>query len=123
MTKTNLAAAIAFALISVSASAKLPPAPPVDPAKAEEAKQKAADAAKAGALLQAKYEDKAAANFAAKAKADGKTFKPQMGPGVPPPPVPAAAPAPAAPVVAAAAPAAAKPAVPAAAAPAASAKK
>ena len=48
-------------------------------------------------MLQAKYEDKAAAAFAAKAKADGKEFKPQMGPGVP-----GAAPAAPAPVVVAA---------------------
>ena len=112
----SAALGIAFSLVTAGAVAKLPPAPPVDPAKAEEAKQKAADAAKAGALLQAKYEDKAAANYASKAKADGKAFKPQLGPGVPPPPAPAAAPATAASTPAAAAPAAtAKPAATAAA--------
>ncbi len=44
-------------------------------------------------MLQAKYEDKAVTNYTAKAKAEGKAFKPQMGPGVPTPPVPAVAPA------------------------------
>lgn len=94
----SLVSTLAAGLIAGSAFAKLPP-PPVDPAKAEEAKQKAADAAKAGAVLQAKYEDKAAANYAAKAKAAGKPFNPQMGPGLPPQPAPvvAAAAAPASP--------------------------
>ena len=85
---------IAAALATGTAFAKLPvppPAPPVEPAKAEEAKQKAAEAAKKGAELQAKYEDKAVANYAAKAKREGKAFKPTLGPGVPPPPAPAAA--------------------------------
>lgn len=81
-----IVATLTAGLITGSALAKLPPPAPVDPAKAEEAKQKAADAAKAGALLQAKYEDKAAANYATKAKAAGKPFNPQMGPGLPPPP-------------------------------------
>ena len=96
----SLAYLIAGALAAGTAMAKLPPAPPVDPAKAEEAKTKAAEAAKKGAELQAKYEDKAVASYATKAKVEGKTFKPQMAPGVPPPP--AAAPAAPAPVVAAA---------------------
>ncbi len=82
-----------FAAVLLAASglalAKLPPPPPVDPAKAEEAKQKEAEAKAKGAELQAKYEDKAVAAFAAKAKTEGKEFKPLMGPGVPgaPPPV------------------------------------
>ena len=105
----SVAVSFAFSLATAGAFAKLPPAPPVDPAKAEEAKQKAADAAKAGGLLQAKYEDKAAANYAARARAEGKAFNPQLGPGVPPPPAPAAAPAVGAPVVVAAQPAAAAP--------------
>lgn len=105
MSKTALTivATLAAALIGGSALAKLPAPPPVDPAKAEEGKKKASDAAKAGALLQAKYEDKAAANYAAKAKAEGKPFNPKLGPGVPPPPAPAAAPAPAIAIAAAAA--------------------
>lgn len=96
----NISIALAATLLAATAFAKLPPAPPVDPAKAEEAKQKAAEAAKKGAELQAKYEDKAVNNYAAKAKAEGKTFKPLMGPGVPPPPAPAAPPAAATPAAA-----------------------
>ena len=79
------------ALAAGTALAKLPPPPPVDPVKAEAVKQKAIEDGKAAALLQAKYEDKAVASYAAKAKAEGKTFKPMLGPGVPPPPAPAAA--------------------------------
>lgn len=41
------------------AAAKLPAPPPVDPAKAEEAKKKAADAAKADADSLAKSQDRA----------------------------------------------------------------
>ena len=54
---------LASALLASSgfALAKLPPPPPVDPAKAEEAKQKEAAAKAKGAELQAKYEDKAVA--------------------------------------------------------------
>lgn len=98
---------IAGAMVAGTAFAKLPPAPPVDPAKAEEAKQKAAETKKKGDELQAKYEDKAVSNYAAKAKAEGKAFKPSLGAGVPPAPTPAPA---AAPVSAAAAATAAKPA-------------
>ena len=86
---------LASALLASSgfALAKLPPPPPVDPAKAEEAKQKEAEAKAKGAELQAKYEDKAVAAFASKAKTEGKEFKPLMGPGVPgaPPPAPVTA--------------------------------
>ena len=98
-------AAVVFAVFAAQASAKLPP-PPVDPAKAEEAKQKDAAAKQKGAELQAKYEDKAVANYAAKAKVEGKEFKPVLGSGIQPaPPVAAAAPVTPAP---AAAPVAAK---------------
>jgi len=45
------------------ASAKLPPPPPVDPAKAEEAKQKAADAAKKEAEAMAKAQDRVADRY------------------------------------------------------------
>ena len=82
---------LAFASVAGTAMAKLPPPPPVDPAKAEEAKQKAAEAAKKDAELLAKYTDLAVANYAAKAKSEGKEFKPLLGPGVPG--APAAAPA------------------------------
>lgn len=99
-------AAVVFAVFAAQASAKLPPPPPVDPAKAEEAKQKDAAAKQKGAELQAKYEDKAVANYAAKAKVEGKEFKPVLGSGIQPaPPVAAAAPVTPAP---AAAPVAAK---------------
>ena len=80
----------ALAIFSGVALAKLPPAPPVDPAKAEEAKAKAAEAAKAAAALQAKYEDKAVANYAAKLKTEGKELKPYVAPAAAAAPVPAA---------------------------------
>lgn len=109
--------AVVLAAFAAHASAKLPAPPPLDPAKAEEAKAKAEEAkfkeaaAKLkGAELQAKYEDKAVASYAAKAKADGKEFKPMLGSGIqPPPPAPAVvAPAPAAAAAAPTAPVAAK---------------
>ena len=46
-----------------AAWAKLPPAPPVDPAKAAEVKKLADDTAKKDADLLGKYQDKAAANY------------------------------------------------------------
>ena len=85
----------ALAIFSGVALAKLPAPPPVDPVKAEEAKAKAAETAKAGAALQAKYEDKAVANYATKLKGEGKELKPYVAP------VAAAAPAPATPAPAA----------------------
>jgi hypothetical protein len=98
---------MALATCLGTASAKLPPPPPADPAKAEEAKQKAADAARKESELLVKYMDKAAVNYAARAKSEGKEFKPQLGPGAPTtPPAPAGA-APATATTAAAAPAAA----------------
>ena len=101
--KTRIAAVV-IAVFAAHASAKLPPPPPVDPLKAEEAKVKDAAAKQKAAELQAKYEDKAAANYAAKAKAESKEFKPALGAGIqpppPPPPVAAAAPATPAPVAA-----------------------
>lgn len=45
------------------ASAKLPAPPPVDPAKAEEAKKKAAETAKKDADDLAKAQDRAASNY------------------------------------------------------------
>lgn len=67
-------AAVALALLSGGAWAKLPAAPMTDEqkAKAEEAKAKAAEAAKKDAELLGKYQDKAVANYNkthAKAKA------------------------------------------------------
>lgn len=102
LSRRSTALLSAFAIFSGVALAKLPPAPPVDPAKAEEAKAKAAEAAKAAAALQAKYEDKAVANYAAKLKAEGKELKPYVAPA--PVAVTAPAPAPAAPAQAANAP-------------------
>ena len=96
---------LSLALLAGVACAKLPPPPPADPAKAEEAKQKAADTAKKEAELLAKYMDKAVVNYAAKAKSENKEFKPLLGAGIQPPPAPAAAPPPAGPAVAAAKPA------------------
>lgn len=45
------------------ASAKLPAPPPMDPAKAEAAKKKAADGAKKDAELLSKAQDRAAENY------------------------------------------------------------
>ncbi len=58
-------AAVALALLSGGAWAKLPVAPMTDEqkAKAEEAKAKAAEAAKKGAELLGKAQDKAVANY------------------------------------------------------------
>ena len=98
-----------LAIAAAGAWAKLPPVPPKAPEVVEAEKAKAAEAAKKDAELNAKYMDKAAASWAAKAKSDGKEFKPQLGEGVPPPPPPAvaavASPAPAPAVAAAASPA------------------
>jgi hypothetical protein len=98
-------AALTLLLCASHTLAKLPPPPPADPAKTEEARQKDTEAKQKAAELQAKYEDKAVAAFAAKAKAEGKEFKPQLGPGVP---APAASPVAAAPVAATAPPVPAK---------------
>lgn len=51
------------------ASAKLPAPPPVDPVKAEEAKQKAADATKKDGELLAKSQDRAAERYKKQNKA------------------------------------------------------
>jgi hypothetical protein len=88
-----IAAAMVVGLFGV-AVAKLPPAPPLtEQQKAEKAaKDKAAaDAAKAEL---ARAEDRAVANYTANMKAKGVTVKPQLPPGIQPPPA-AAAPAPA----------------------------
>ena len=78
-----------IAVCSFSALAKLPPAPPVDPKVAEEKAAKDKAAAEKGKLLQAKYEDSAAANFRANMKKTGKPVP------KPTPIIAAAAPAPA----------------------------
>ena len=99
----QLIVSLVLGLLATSALAKLPAPPPKPPEAIEADKLKAADAAKKEAELNAKYMDKAAASWTAKAKADGKEFKPLIGPGVPPP-APAAAPQVAAVPAAAAAP-------------------
>ncbi len=58
------------------AYAKLPPAPPVDPAKAEEAKKKAAEGAKKDGELLAKSQDRVADRYIKAQKAKGVTVKP-----------------------------------------------
>ena len=95
MTIAKFMIAAAVAAFSLNAVAKIPPAPPVDPKVAEEKAAKDKAVAEKTKADQAKYEDKAAANFRANMKKAGK-------------PVPRPTP-----VVAAAAPAApaAKPAV------------
>ncbi len=60
------------------ATAKLPAAPPMDPAKAEEKKAKDAAAAAAAAAQQAKAEDRAVAHYIMEQKAKGKAVTPQM---------------------------------------------
>lgn len=96
----QLIVSVALGLLATGAMAKLPPPPPKPPEVVEADKVKAADAAKKEAELNAKYMDKAAASWSSKAKADGKEFKPLIGPGVPPAAAaaaPAVAAAPAAP--------------------------
>ena len=84
-----IAAAMVVGLFGI-AVAKLPPAPPLtEEQKAEKAaKDKAAaDAAKAEL---ARAEDRAVANYMANMKAKGVTVKPQLPPGIQPPPAPSA---------------------------------
>ena len=100
---------VGLALVSGVALAKLPAAPPVDPAKAEEAKAKAAEAAKKESELMTKYQDKAVERYAAELKVKGKELKPYVAPVAP---TPAAAPAAASPAPAAAPVAAATPPAP-----------
>lgn len=100
MTARNLMLAFALAVLAGPAVAKLPAPPPLNDeqkAKAEEAKLKAAEAAKRESELLAKWQDIAAQKYAAKLKAEGKEFKPT------PIAAPAAAPAAAAPAPAMAA--------------------
>ncbi len=74
----------AFALaLSSPVWAKLPPAPPVDPAKAAEAKAKADEAAAKTKAQQAAAEDRVAARYIKEQKAKGKDVKPQMAAAVP----------------------------------------
>ena len=54
---------VAMAAVTGAVWAKLPPAPPVDPTKAAEAKKVADDAAKKDAELLGKAQDRAVANY------------------------------------------------------------
>lgn len=75
---TGFAPALLVAVTLGVAVAKLPPAPPMDPAKAEEKKAKDAVAAAVGAAQQAKAEDRAAARYIMEQRAKGKAVTPQM---------------------------------------------
>jgi hypothetical protein len=59
----RLAAVMALCGMTGMAAAKLPAPPPVDPAKAEEAKKKAAETAKKDAELLAKAQDRAVERY------------------------------------------------------------
>lgn len=75
---TGLAPALLVAVTLGVAVAKLPPAPPMDPAKAEEKKAKDAATAAVGAAQQAKAEDRVAARYMMEQKAKGNAVTPQM---------------------------------------------
>ena len=74
----GLAPALLVAVTLGVAFAKLPPAAPMDPAKAEEKKAKDAATAATVAAQQAKAEDRAAARYMMDQKAKGKAVTPQM---------------------------------------------
>lgn len=79
--KSLLTALLPLALVAGSlgiAVAKLPAAPPMDPAKADEKKAKDAASAASAAALQAKAEDRAAAHYLTRQKAKGNVVTPQM---------------------------------------------
>lgn len=68
--------AAALVAVSMAGHAKLPPPTPEAQAKSEEAKAKAAEASRKEAELLSRYQDRAAANWAANAKARGVPFEP-----------------------------------------------
>ncbi len=87
-------------VITTLAIAKLPPAAPQtdeQKAKAAEAKEKAADAAKKDATDLSRYQDKSAERYFRDMKAAGKTVPSSTWVAPVPPPAAVAAPAPAAP--------------------------
>ena len=89
MKKRLIALALAAGFgIAFSAQAKLPPAPPMDPAKAEDKKKADAEAAEKGKAAQAAADERAVKNFQGNMKKAGKPV---------PKPTPVAAAAPAAP--------------------------
>ncbi len=85
----NLVVALGFASFSILASAKLPPAPPADPAVVAAKAEKDKATAEKGKADLARYEDKAVASFQSHMKKAGKPVP------KPTPIVVAAAPAPA----------------------------
>ncbi len=95
----NLVVALGFASFSILASAKLPPAPPADPAVVAAKAEKDKATAEKGKADLARYEDKAVASFQSHMKKAGKPVP------KPTPIVVAAAPAPVVAAVKTAAPA------------------
>lgn len=89
MNKEKFALLLALTVASAGAWAKLPPPSDEAKAKAEEAKLKAAETAKADAELLGKSQDRVAERYIKEQKAKGVVVKPT------PIPPPAAAPAPA----------------------------
>ena len=75
---TGWAPVLVVALTLGVAVAKLPPAPPMDPAAAEAKKEKDAAAAAAANAQMEKAQDKAVASFTANQKAKGTGAAPQM---------------------------------------------
>jgi hypothetical protein len=71
----KLATAMLACCVVGLASAKLPAPPPVDPVKAEEAKQKAAEAAKKEAELLGKAQDRVAERYKKQQKGVASTAK------------------------------------------------
>jgi hypothetical protein len=96
---------IGIGAFTAGAFAKLPPAPPADPAAVAAKAEKDKAAAEKTKADQARYEDKAVANFQGNLKKAGKPI-PKPTPIVAPAPAVAATPAVAAPAVAPAKPAA-----------------
>ncbi len=68
----NLFACVALALVSAGAFAKLPPAPPPDPAAVAAKAEKDKAAAEKGKVLQAAAEERAVKNYQANMKKAGK---------------------------------------------------
>jgi len=101
MNAKHIAVFILFALGSSAALAKIPPAPPVDPAVAAAKAEKDKAAAEKGKALQAAAEDKAVKNFQGNMRKAGKPIPkptpivvaaPAAAPGKAPPAAAAKAP-------------------------------
>lgn len=91
--KLQYAVVMAATVFSVSAFAKIPPAPPPDPVAAAAKAEKDKATAEKTKADQARYEDAAVANFQANMKKAGKTIpKPTPIVVAAVPPVPAAVP-------------------------------